>query len=170
MTEKETLILGQILQKTSISQRELAKKTSLSLGLINGILKKLANNGYIQTSKLNKRKLQYLLTSQGFHETVKKTHQYATDTIQNHKRLQTRLSSLLKELHASGYDYFSIYGEGELRELVEAVFRQSLEESPVSFGREHRHHPRAVMLNVNPDPPIEPFSGDVINVLERIGL
>lgn len=167
-TDKETVVLDSIFHKPSISQRELAKMTGVSLGLVNVILRKFVSTGYIQVSRLNKRKIQYLLTPQGLLETVKKTHKYATETIQNYKRIQSQLVSLLKSLHTSGYDYFSIQGDGELRELLESVLLECLEEAPATLGKIHRQGPRSIVLDITTDP--FEFKGDVVNVLEKIGL
>lgn len=166
---KETAVLNHISKEGSISQRELSKLSGISLGLINVVLKRLIQNGYIRISQMNKRKLQYFLTPLGLSEIAQKTHREATSTIKNFKRMQVDLDNLLKGLHHSGYDYFSIYGDGDLRDLVESTFRTCLEEAPVTLGMGHRQDPRAVVLNVTPEPMDGGFKGDVINILEKIG-
>jgi DNA-binding MarR family transcriptional regulator len=167
--DKEIEVLSHIAQKSSVSQRELAKTTGLSLGMINIMLKKLVEAGYLQVSPLNKRKMQYLLTPRGSLETVRKQFRHATETIKNHQRLRSKVSSLLKELHASGYDYFSIQGDGELKELVESIFQESLEDAPVSLGTTHRSQSWAVVLNLTAEWMDQGFKGNVVNVLERLG-
>ncbi len=167
LKDKESLLLDFISKKSSISQRELARKTGISLGLINVILKRLIKAGYLRASQLNKRKLEYLLTPQGFIETAKKTYDYTINTIRSYKMLEANLSKLLKDLHRSGYDYFSIHGDGELRDLTVSTFQRCLEDAPVTLGREPKKDPRAVVLNITTDS-LE-SKGEVVNVWERIG-
>lgn len=139
----------------------------MSLGLINVILKKLAKTGHIKVTHLNKKKLEYLLTPQGFLEASQKTYEYTLKTIRRYRAIEDGLSNLLRELHRSGYVYFSIHGDGELRDLLESVFYRCLNEVPVTLGREHRKDPRAIVLNLMADPPPD-HRGTVLNVLERI--
>lgn len=168
LSQRETLILDHISRRSSISQRELAKETKISLGLINVILKKMVNAGYIRVTHLNRRKMEYVLTYQGFKETTKRAYHYVTRIIRNYKIIEANLSNLLKELHKSGYSYFSIHGDGELRDLTESVFQNCLEEAPVTLGREYREDQRAVILNLTTDAGDPNFKGDVVNVLGRI--
>jgi DNA-binding Lrp family transcriptional regulator len=169
LNDKDILLLEHVSKKSSISQRELSKKTGISLGLINVILKKLIRTGHLKASQLNTRKLEYLLTPQGFLEAAKKTYEYTISTIRKYKIIESNLSLLLKELHRSGYDYFSIHGDGELKDLIESTLQKSLEEIPVTLGREHRKDQRAIVLNLTMDPLPEGHTGDVLNVVEKIG-
>lgn len=169
-SQKEVAILDLISKQSSISQRELAKLTGYSLGIINVILQKFIKSGHIKVSHPNKRKMEYFLTPAGREETTKKNFCLATATIRNYKLIRDKLAELLKELHTSGYDYFSIYGDGDLRELLEKTFRDCLEESPVTLGNEHLNNPRAVTLNVTMESVVPQIKGDMVSVLERIGV
>ena len=169
LSNKEIAVLDQLAKNSSPSQRKLAQATGISLGLINVILKKFIKVGFLKVSYFNKRKMEYLLTPSGRQETTQKGHRQITTTIKNYRTLREGITNLLKQLHASGYDYFSIHGDGELRELVESTFFTSLEESPVKLGKEHREYPRSVVLNVTPDSLDSNFKGDVVDVLGKIG-
>lgn len=169
LSSKELSILECLSKKSSASQREIAKTTGVSLGLINVILKKFIQSGYIKVGHLNKKKLEYLPTSAGTLETAQGKHQTTTWMIQGYKKIQVQLAGLFQELHSTGYNYFSIHGDGELKGLVESILRSSLEEAPVTLGKEHRAHPQAVVLNLNAEPMTEGHRGDVVNVLEKVG-
>lgn len=170
LTEKEILLLDRISKKSALSQRDLSRATGISLGLINVLLKRLIKAGYLKASQLNKKKLQYLLTPEGLTEAAIRTYDKTIKIISNYKKLESDLSRLLKELHHSGYQYFSIYGDGELRDLTELAFQRSLEEAPVTLGGEHKKDPTAVVLNVSIKTINLPFKGDVVNVVERLNL
>lgn len=169
LEDKEIFILSNIAKKSSTSQRELAKTSGLSLGMINFIIKKFTKDGYLEATYLNKKKMKYFLTPLGQDAIKRSTYKYALSTIQSYNRIQDNLSNLFKKLHSSGYEYFSIHGDGELKNLVAAIFRSALEDAPVTLGKEHKEHPRAVMLNITADAPEDGFKGDIINILEAIG-
>ena len=91
LNDKELQILRQIERNPLISQRELSRATGVSLGLINILLKKFLRTGYMQVSQLNKRKLEYVLTPQGFLAVTRKTYQYANRTIRDYQHLYSQL-------------------------------------------------------------------------------
>lgn len=169
LTDKEIFLLEQISRKNLMSQRELAKRTGISLGLINTLLKKLLRSGHIRISYLNKKKLQYQLTYMGLMATTRKTHAQATKTIQNYRQIKEGLSKLLQELHEAGFSYFSIHGDGELRDLLESVFRTRMSEAQATLGNDHLEAPQSVVLNVTPSSLQQGFQGTVISVLEKLG-
>ncbi len=168
LSDKELQVLDRVGRNSSISQRELARDTGISLGLINVILKKFLQVGYLQVSRLNKRKLEYVLTPAGFLAMARRTYNYATRTIRNYQSLHSQIAALLSELCKSGYDYFSIHGDGELREMIEVIAPGILSEGLASLGSEHRDGPNAVVLNITAEPIVPEFNGSVVSVLERI--
>lgn len=169
LSNKELKILGEISRNSVISQRELSRATGVSLGLINVILKRFLKTGYLHVSSLNKRKLEYILTPQGFLAVARKTYHYATSTIRDYQLLHRSLSVLLYQLRESGFNYFSIYGDGEIRLLIETLAKQEFKESSAILGSDHRDEPGAVVLNVTAEPVAHDFQGQVINVLEKLG-
>lgn len=106
----------------SVSQRELARRTGLSLGLINAVIKRLVQTGYVKTSHLNRRQLEYLLTAQGFAQTAMRSYRYIVDTTRRYREVQMRLRSILNTLSMEGVTEFHIHGDGDLAELVVAFF------------------------------------------------
>lgn len=169
-SDKEEIILGSLVKKSSLSQRELSRSTGISLGLINLIMKKFIKTGYIQISHLNKKKVDYLLTPDGLLYVAKKTYRYANNTIKSFQQIQSNLLSLLKGLYESGYTYFSIHGDGELSKLIESTFEEALKETPAILGTEHRKNSHSIVLKVSVDPLGPNFKGESLDVHERLGL
>jgi len=169
LNEKELRVLNQVAQNSVISQRELARETGISLGLINVILNKFLKTGYLQVASLNKRKLEYLLTPQGFLTITRRTYQFATRTIQNYRNLQRQLAELLLRLNQDGFNYFSVHGDGELKEMIEVVVAATFSEGAARLGDEHRADSQAVVLNITAEPMSGNFDGKIISVLESLG-
>ena len=64
--EIRTLGLLDELEKNSfVSQRLLSQKFGISLGLTNACLKRMVSHGWIRMQGLNRRKMEYFLTSKG---------------------------------------------------------------------------------------------------------
>lgn len=167
---KELLILNAIGNNPSFSQRELAKETSISLGLINVIIKKMIQEGLLETSRLNKRKMSYCLTPTGLVQISEKTSFNANDTIRAYKKIRSDLAKLLQELCEAGYSQFSIHGNGELRELIEDLFVSHPKPKDASLNDQLRDSPATVILNLTSNIPLEANNSHIVNVLERIRL
>lgn len=112
-------MLELISQRPSVSQRELAETTGLSLGLINLTLKRLIKTGHIKVSALNRRKLEYLLTSKSIIELTNRTTNYIARTFETFSTYKTHIDDLLKELIDQGHNQFALLGRGEVSSIVE---------------------------------------------------
>ena len=135
----------------AISQRELARRTGLSVGLINAVIKKLVSTGYVKTSHLNRRSIDYLLTPSGFAQTALKSYRYVLSTVRNYRTIQTRLHGLLERLSIEGISEFYLHGDGELAELV-ATFFQEEGKGELRRGQPARKSRKVAVLNAVPTP------------------
>jgi DNA-binding MarR family transcriptional regulator len=64
-TYKHLETLLELKQNPTITQRSLAHRLNVSLGLTNAILQNLIHRGWIKAKKLTGRKILYLITPQG---------------------------------------------------------------------------------------------------------
>lgn len=71
----ENIYASQKHSKT-ITQRELAKVSGLSLGMTNALLKRFSDKGWLMLKKLNARNIQYALTPEGVNEIAHRTYRY----------------------------------------------------------------------------------------------
>ena len=150
----------------AVSQREIARRTGLSVGLINAVLKKLARTGYIKTSHLNRRSIEYLLTPEGFTQTALRSYRFVRNTLRNFRSIQQRLESIVGELQLEGVNEFYIHGDGDLADFITSIFgeqgsvvlRQGLPKKKLS----------AVVLNADPAPIDEP-NWRVVNLVRELG-
>ncbi|MFH0798596.1 MAG: MarR family transcriptional regulator [Pseudomonadota bacterium] len=108
----------------SVSQRELARRTGLSVGLINAVIKRLVHTGYVKTGHLNKRQLEYLLTPEGFARTALRSYHYVVRTVESYRRIRGGLVGIINKLSTEGITRFYLHGEGELAGLVVTVFSE----------------------------------------------
>ena len=151
----------------SISQRELARRTGLSVGLINAVMKKLVYTGYVKTSHLNRRSVEYLLTPSGFAQTALKSYRYMLRTVREYRAIQTRLHVLVNKLKSDGVSKFYLHGDGELAELV-SVFFESEDVGTLNRNLPEAFSDSAVVLNVLPAVTVE-ADCRVIDLINELG-
>lgn len=167
--DREISLLQNVMKESFASQRDLAKQTGLSLGLINFLFKNFIKDGLIQVFPLSKKKVRYQLTPQGLTLLTRRNYQQTVRTIRTYQNLKKNLVTLLKALEEAGFECFSIYGDGELRDLVEMTIREHFDHSKIRSIDDPQNNSRTVVLNATMDyGPLSNGQGEVINVLERI--
>lgn len=117
MNEKVNDILHILDKEDNPSQREIAKKTGISLGLVNTLIKKCAKKGLVKIERLNSRNIKYILTPNGVKEITKKTISYVERSYKAIQRIQSEVKELARKHSKEGK---SIY---LLKEENNEVFR-----------------------------------------------
>lgn len=72
MEESELLILEIIENNSSVTQREISKKSGLSLGMVNLLLKKFVKKGFVKLERLDGKSFRYILTLKDLKKKVKR--------------------------------------------------------------------------------------------------
>jgi DNA-binding MarR family transcriptional regulator len=112
MDEKITDVLAILDREDSPSQREIAKQTGFSVGLVNTLIKKCAKKGLVKIERLNSRNIKYILTPEGIKEKTQKTIDYIKRSYQAIHQLQNRVAELALKHSAEGKKIY-IYKEQE---------------------------------------------------------
>lgn len=160
---RDLTILENVFRESSISQRDLAKKTGLSLGLINALMKTFIQDGLIAVSHLNKKKVKYQLTPKGVLLLTHRNYQQTMEALRTCALFRQNVESLVKDLKSSGVERVSLHGDGEIRDFVISLLKDSATEHHL----EHGDDSKAVILNLTPDTPKD-LKGRVVNLMERI--
>ena len=116
--QRDLLLLSEVERDAHVTQRSLASKLGVALGLTNLYLKRLAHKGYIKISMIPPHRIRYLLTPQGLAEKSRLTYQYMQYSITHYRDMRTRLRRTLTEAMAEGVKHVVIYGTGELAEMA----------------------------------------------------
>ena len=124
LNEKEINIINLINSSPELNQRALAKSAGISLGLVNIILKRLINKGFLKVGKINKRNLKYVLTPDGFTHTVYNTLRQINRNIKEVKNTQDKIYKSLMAIDFSSYKFVEIKGDNELSNLVKNLLLQ----------------------------------------------
>jgi DNA-binding MarR family transcriptional regulator len=111
-------ILEEIDNNHSPSQRDLAKKLNISLGLVNSFIKRLAKKGYVKVTTIPRNRVKYLLTPKGFAEKSRLTYAFIQYSFHFYKEALGNLQSLLNEFEKRGVKKVIFYGASDLAEIA----------------------------------------------------
>lgn len=99
------------------SQRYLARKLNISLGLVNAFIKRLAHKGYFKITTVPKNRVRYILTPKGAAEKARLTYEFVQFSFQFYRKARGKLRKILSDLEASDGDRVVFYGATELAEI-----------------------------------------------------
>jgi len=116
--QRDLQLLSEVEKDCRITQRTLAKKLGVALGLTNLYLKRLAQKGYIKITTIPRNRIKYLLTPRGVTEKSRLTYQYMQYSLSYYRDMRQRLKRVLSEALGLGAKRFVIYGTEELAELA----------------------------------------------------
>lgn len=122
LDEREFELINILGPQISANQRDLSKRSGMSLGLVNMVLRRLIAKGCIRMDQLNKRKVRYFLTPKGFSQKMKISVGYMWKTINSISRIKESLESVLVDLYEQNHRKFFIYGQSDFGKLIESVF------------------------------------------------
>jgi len=117
-TQKHLDTLLELKENPSLSQRSLAHKLNISLGLTNAILQNLIHRGWIKAKKLTGRKILYLITPQGLARATTLIHDRFRETQNYYQYTKELLTSYLTGLYNQGKKRAIIYGTNQLSEIT----------------------------------------------------
>lgn len=123
--QRDLQLLNEVENNAAVTQRSLAKKLGVALGLTNLYLKRLARKGYIKVTTIPRRRVKYLLTPRGIAEKSRLTYLYMQYSLSYYRDMRQRLKQVLSELSRDGSKQLLIYGTGELAELAYLTLRET---------------------------------------------
>ncbi|HYB70585.1 MAG TPA: winged helix-turn-helix transcriptional regulator, partial [Candidatus Bathyarchaeia archaeon] len=139
--QRDFEILTAIGEGTPLTQRDLAQRLGVALGLTNLYLKRLAKKGFIKITEFPhkpaaRKRLQYLLTPKGIAEKTRLTYEHMTYSLHLYRRARATLRESLALLPEVGMKRIALYGTGEPAELAYLTLREFGLEPVGVFARE----------------------------------
>lgn len=111
-------LLEEIERSSTPSQRDLAKKLNISLGLVNSFIKRLAHKGYFKVKTIPKNRVKYILTPRGAAEKSQLTYEYIQYSYRYFKEARQKLKELFVSLDELGARRIAFYGIGDFAEIA----------------------------------------------------
>ncbi len=121
--EHEYKVLNYLQKNEKISQRNISKRTGLSLGSVNILIKKMIHKGLVKVEKLNSRTMRYIITPKGMKEKTKLTYQFVRSSYRQIMNINTAVKVLLAEEANGKAEQVILYGPAD---EVEQILKTSL--------------------------------------------
>jgi len=110
-------ILEHIHENPTITQRDLASKLGMALGLTNSYIKRLYKKGCIKIKNLDGKRLKYILTPKGFVEKARLTCNYMARSFNYFREIKQKIDQTYNAMIESGINKIVLWGDGELAEV-----------------------------------------------------
>lgn len=101
------------------NQRELAKNANVSIGLMNAVLKRFVERGWIMLKNVNARKIAYALTDEGLSELKERSQNFAKRTFALASEYNQVIYEKILEAKTFGKQSVVLYGKSYIKFLIE---------------------------------------------------
>lgn len=116
-SHRDLKLLEAVSQDSRVTQRSLATKLGIALGLTNIYLKRLVHKGYIKCVNVQANRISYLITPRGIAEKARLTYEFMEYSLHLYSEVRQHLRAVLQECAAADRRV-AIYGRGEAAELA----------------------------------------------------
>ncbi|MEA3494395.1 MAG: winged helix-turn-helix transcriptional regulator [Candidatus Margulisiibacteriota bacterium] len=116
VNENELKVIEEISREKGLTQRDLSKKTQLSLGAVNVILKRLVKRGILKAAD-------YSVTPKGFAAKAKHSYNYILKTVSLVKLVKGEIGKIVLEEYNRGQKKFVILGDDDLADIIELALK-----------------------------------------------
>lgn len=101
-----------------VSQRSLALRLGVALGLTNSLIKRCVRKGYLKVREAPRRRYVYYLTPHGFREKSRLTAQYLSASLHFFRRARSEYLEAAEHCDRRGWRRVALYGASELTEIA----------------------------------------------------
>jgi len=119
------LLLSELENGEQISQREIAGRLGIALGLVNSYIKTLAAKGFVTVKAMPRNRFAYLLTPKGFAEKSRLAFQHLNNFNKLYRVTRQDSLALFLKLREQGVKSVSFCGLDDLTEIVYLSLQES---------------------------------------------
>ena len=121
---RELEILERLENNGHLTQRDLSKEVGIALGLVNHLLKKMVNKGWIKIKNIDTKKIRYLITPEGAREKSSLLYKRVESTIHFYLEAKRVIKDKVIHLKNEGIENVSIYGVNHISEVLFIVLKE----------------------------------------------
>src|SRR5262249_47566139 len=120
---RDLQLLEAVEKDARVTQRTLASKLGIALGLTNIYLKRLVRKGYIKCVNVQSNRISYLITPRGIAEKARLTYEFMDYSLHLYGEVRQHLRAALQECAAANRRV-AIYGRGEAAEIASLSLKE----------------------------------------------
>jgi predicted transcriptional regulator len=167
-THRDLRVLEAVQQDSRLTQRGLASKLGIALGLANVYLKRMIHKGYIKCVNVQPNRISYLITPRGIAEKARLTYEFMDYSLHLYGEVRQHLRAALHECAAAG-KRVAIYGSGEAAELAYLSLKESGLDPVAIFDAEGGHEFLGIPVLAIADHATVDFDLIIVASLDRSG-
>jgi predicted transcriptional regulator len=118
-SQADLTILEHIERDPDTTQASLAEKIGVAVGTINWHLKRLIAKGYVKVKRLERKKLRYIITSEGIALRAHLLIDFIQSSMEMYRLVRERSQIAIETIKESGFKAVRIEGEGEIAEILQ---------------------------------------------------
>ncbi len=118
-------LLEEIENENAPSQRDLATRLNISLGLVNSFVKRLAKKGYFKVTHIPSNRVRYIMTPKGAAEKTRLTYEYIQYSFQYYKHSRKKLNEMFRRFQNQGFNRVAFFGVGEMAEIAYIALQET---------------------------------------------
>ena len=118
-------LLADIERTGVVSQRSLATRLGIAVGLTNAYVKRLVRKGWIKVQRVPARRYAYFVTPEGFVEKSRLTAEYLSFSFAFYRRAREQCVDLLRDCERLGRTRIALVGASELAEIATLAARET---------------------------------------------
>ena len=134
-THRDLRLLEAVHQDGRVTQRGLASKLGIALGLANVYLKRMVHKGFIKVVNVQPNRITYLVTPRGIAEKARLTYEFMDYSLHLYGEVRQHLRTALQACAEAG-KRVAICGSGEAAELAYLSLKEAGLEPVAVFGNE----------------------------------
>src|SRR5260221_1013679 len=135
---RDLKLLEAVAEDSRVTQRNLATKLGIALGLTNIYLRRLVRKGYIKCVNVQSNRISYLLTPRGITEKARLTYEFMDYSLHLYADVRQHLRRTLRAC-AEADRRVAIFGRGEAAELAYLSLKEAGLEPVAVFDVERGH-------------------------------
>ena len=110
----ELRILEQIERDPEATQADLASRMGVAVGTVNWYVKRRVKKGHIKVTRLQRRRLRYLITPEGISEKTRLAMEYVQISMGMYRATRQQARDLLSRAREAGFQSVTVLGQGDL--------------------------------------------------------
>jgi DNA-binding MarR family transcriptional regulator len=114
---RELALLENIERDPDITQVSLAAQLGVAVGTVNWHLKRLIAKGYVKIKRAERKKLRYIITSEGIALRTRLTMDYIEQQFLLYRNTRKRVIEHLDTIQKAGFTNIRLIGEGDIAEI-----------------------------------------------------
>jgi DNA-binding MarR family transcriptional regulator len=114
---REMVLLEKIEYDPDITQATLAAHLGVAVGTVNWHLKRLISKGYVKVKRAQRRKLRYIITTEGIAFRARLTVNFIERSMELYRLVRERVREVLVEVKVAGYSSVRIQGDGDIADI-----------------------------------------------------